>query len=136
LRADRRIPNEWYQELERPSGTPPNWVFGPVWSILYAMIAASIYLYMKKRTPEEGYGPLIILALHIIANLIWTPLFFRLHSIALALIDILILDVTLVILIVLFWRISRAASVLLWPYMLWVSFATYLNAAFFFLNRP
>ena len=128
--------NEWYQRLEKPFGTPPNWVFGPVWAVLYAMIAASIYLYMKKRTPEAGYGPLAILALHIIANLIWTLLFFRLNSIALALVDILILDVTLVVLIVLFWKTSRAASVLLWPYMLWVSFATYLNAAFLFLNRP
>jgi tryptophan-rich sensory protein len=128
--------NEWYQRLEKPFGTPPNGVFGPVWAVLYAMIAASIYLYMKKRTPEAGYGPLAILALHIIANLIWTLLFFRLNSIALALVDILILDVTLVVLIVLFWKTSRAASVLLWPYMLWVSFATYLNAAFLFLNRP
>ncbi|MHC5058222.1 MAG: TspO/MBR family protein [Planctomycetota bacterium] len=128
--------NEWYRGLKKPFGTPPNWVFGPVWTILYAMIAASIYLYVKKRTPEAGYGPLAILALHIVTNLIWTSLFFGLRSMALALVDILVLDVTLVVLIVLFWRTSRAASILLWPYMLWVSFATYLNAAFLLLNRP
>ena len=127
--------NEWYESLERPLGTPPNWVFGPVWTVLYAMIVASIYIFLKNRRDDSGYGLIAILVLHIVANLAWTGLFFRLHSPALALVDILVLDATLVLIIVLFWKISRPASILLWPYLCWVLFATYLNAAFLFLNR-
>jgi len=127
--------NDWYQELARPFGTPPNWVFGPVWTTLYVMIAVSIAIYLRNRPVHAGHSVTALLIVHIVSNLIWTPLFFRLQSIALALVDIVILDITLVFLIVAFWKVSKPASILLWPYMLWVTYATYLNVAFLILNR-
>ena len=77
----------------------------------------------------------IILIVHLVANFSWTPLFFGAQNPLLALLDIIVLDVTLVVLIVLFWKASTIAAVLLIPYLCWVSFATYLNAGFYWLNR-
>ena len=127
--------NNWYQNLERPALTPPNWVFGPVWTVLYIMIAASIFLFVKNHKSENGMGIYFLIAIHLITNFIWTPLFFRLQSPGLALIDIAILDFSLVLIIYFFWQEHRTASVLLWPYLLWVLFATYLNVGFYTLNR-
>ncbi|MEI6810116.1 MAG: TspO/MBR family protein [bacterium] len=126
--------NPWYATLNRPALTPPDWIFGPVWTVLYVMIALSVFLYY--RTPVRSYVWLTtgVLVLHLISNFIWTPLFFRLHSPTAALADILFLDMTLVILIFSFWMTSRPAAILLLPYLAWVSFATYLNYGFYKLN--
>lgn len=132
---DWGIMNAWYAELTRPPLTPPNWVFGPVWTVLYIMILCSIILYYRSATRQQLPLTTIILIVHIITNFSWTFLFFRLQSPLLALLDIIVLDVTLVALLVLLWKVSMAASVLLMPYMLWVSFATYLNAGFYVLNK-
>jgi benzodiazapine receptor len=127
--------NDWYEGLQRPPLTPPNWVFGPVWTVLYIMIAISIFLFVKNYKTGTGFGIYSLLALHLIANLSWTGLFFRVQSPGLALIDIVILDVTLMLMIYYFWQTNRIASILLWPYLLWVLFATYLNFSFYILNR-
>ncbi len=127
--------NDWYESLQRPALTPPNWVFGPVWTVLYIMIALSIFLIVKNQRAGSGLGIYILIALHLMTNFSWTPLFFRLQSPGLALIDILILDVTLALMIYYFWQTNRVASFLLWPYLLWVLFATYLNFSFYILNR-
>ena len=126
---------EWYQSLNRPLLTPPSWVFGPVWAVLYAMIAAAIYVFVRSRTSGSGYGVYVVLGVHLAANFAWTAIFFRLHSPGWALIDILVLDATLICLVFSFWRAARLSSVLLWPYLAWVLFATYLNAGFYLLNR-
>ena len=127
--------NAWYAELARPPLTPPNWLFGPAWTILYIMIAVSIIVYYKSPEKEQVLLTTLILAVHLIANFSWTPLFFGAQNPLLALLDIIVLDVTLVVLIFLFWKASISAAVLLIPYLCWVSFATYLNAGFFWLNR-
>jgi tryptophan-rich sensory protein len=127
--------NAWYAELTRPPLSPPNWVFGPVWTILYIMIAVSIIVYYQASGKEHVPLTTGILIIHIIANFSWTPLFFGLQNPLLALIDILILDVTLVMLVYWFWQASTVAGVLLVPYLCWVSFATYLNAGLYWLNR-
>ena len=127
--------NTWYQELTRPYLTPPNWVFGPAWTILYIMIAISIIVYYQASGKQYAALTTVILIVHIVANFSWTPLFFQLQSPLLALLDILVLDVTLLVLMYLFWQASTFAAVLLIPYLLWVSFATYLNAGFYWLNR-
>ena len=127
--------NDWYENLQRPALTPPNWVFGPVWTVLYIMIAVSIFLFVKNHKTGSGFGIYFLIALHLIANVSWTALFFRLKSPGLALVDILLLDVSLILMIYWFWQTSRMASALLWPYLLWVLFATYLNVAFYVLNR-
>ena len=127
--------NEWYEGLNRPRLTPPDWVFGPAWTILYVMIAISIFLFLRKYKSENGYGIYILLALHLISNISWTSLFFGLKSPGLALIDILFLDISLFFIVWFFWQIHRTASILLWPYLGWVLFATYLNASFYVLNK-
>jgi translocator protein len=127
--------NTWYQELTKPYLTPPNWVFGPAWTILYIMIAVSILLYYQSSGKQYAALTTVILIVHIIANFAWAPLFFQFQSPGLALIDILVLDVTLLALIYLFWQSSTLAAVLLIPYLMWVSFATYLNVGLYWLNR-
>ncbi|MBU1106837.1 MAG: tryptophan-rich sensory protein [Candidatus Riflebacteria bacterium] len=83
--------SDWYESLQRPALTPPNWVFGPVWTILYIMIAVSIFLFVKNHKTETGIGIYLLIALHLISNVSWTVIFFRLQSPGLALIDIVIL---------------------------------------------
>ena len=127
--------NTWYGTLQRPRLTPPDWLFGPVWTILYVMIAVSIFLFIRKYKSENGYGIYALIVLHLIFNFAWTGIFFGLKAPGLALIDILLLDISLVLMIRYFWQTDVVSSILLWPYLIWVLFATYLNAAFYILNR-
>ena len=127
--------NNWYAELNRPPLTPPSWVFGPTWSVLYCMIAAAIILYVKQTRQTPPYATYTLIGLHLVTNFAWTPLFFGIQRPGWALVDIILLDLTLGVLIYLFWQASKITSILLWPYMIWVLFATYLNAGFFWLNR-
>lgn len=126
--------NDWYQTLRKPPLTPPSWLFGPAWTVLYLMIALSLFFFFRADRASVRAIIYILLGLHIIANIVWTPLFFGLRSMPLALVDILILDATLIYLIVQFWQVSKVSSLLLVPYLLWVTFATYLNAGFLVLN--
>ena len=126
--------NDWYRTLQRPPLTPPDWVFGPAWTVLYALIGISVFLYI--RAPKAGI-PLpvyLLLAVHLAANFVWTYLFFGLRAPLVALADIVVLDLTLVWLILAFRAASGLAAGLLLPYLLWVSFATYLNFMFWKLN--
>ena len=127
--------NSWYDTLQRPKLTPPDWVFGPVWTVLYVMIAVSIFLFIRKYKSENGYGIYALIVLHLIFNFSWTGIFFGLKAPGLALIDILLLDISLVFMIRYFWQADVVSSILLWPYLIWVLFATYLNASFYILNR-
>jgi benzodiazapine receptor len=127
--------NTWYTTLQRPRLTPPDWVFGPVWTVLYVMIAVSIFLFIRKYKIENGYGIYVLIVLHLIFNFSWTGIFFGLKAPGLALIDIILLDISLVFMIRYFWQADVVSSILLWPYLIWVLFATYLNASFYILNR-
>jgi len=126
--------NNWYASLNRPPLTPPGWIFSPVWTILYIMIAIAIILYY--RTPAKPHVRLItsVLVVHLATNFSWTWLFFGQQTPGLAFIDIVILDLTLVLLICAFWKTRQLAGALLLPYLGWVLFATYLNAGFYWLN--
>lgn len=134
--------NTWYTQLNRPPLTPPDAIFGPVWTVLYAMIILSWTLFVITTLQERRRGntPLpyriyAVMAGHAVCNLAWTPLFFGLRSPGLALIDILLLDASLIVLIAGFWPRNRPAALLLLPYLIWVLFATYLNLGFWWLNR-
>lgn len=100
------------------------------------MIAVSLILYIKQTRHHLVYWAIAVIILHLITNLSWTGIFFGLQRPGCALLDILLLDVTLVILVIHFWQTARLSSILLWPYLAWVLFATYLNAGFYFLNKP
>ena len=127
--------NEWYETLQRPKFTPPDWVFGPVWTILYIMIAISLFLFLRKYKSENGYGIYVLIVLLLVSNISWTSIFFGLKSPGLALIDILFLDISLLLMVLFFWRTYNISSILLWPYLIWALFATYLNASFYVLNK-
>ena len=124
----------WYSTLNRPPLTPPSWVFSPVWTVLYITIAISIILYYRSSPKPHIRVTSTVLVVHLMANFVWTYLFFGLHSPAMALADIVLLDISLVALIIWFWKSSVLAGKLLIPYLAWVLFATYLNYGFYMLN--
>jgi tryptophan-rich sensory protein len=126
----------WYADLSRPSFTPPDWTFGVVWPILYVMMGISAFLIwnvgLDKRQTKVAIRLFII---QLVLNGLWTPIFFGLHLIALALVEIVLLWVAILLTLLAFWRISKLSAFLLIPYILWVSFAVVLNAALWYLNR-
>lgn len=124
-------PDAWFAALHKPAFNPPAWVFGPVWSLLYIMMAVAAWRIYRV----EGFGLAIGLWLaQLLVNAIWSPLFFAMHRIDLALIDIVLLDVLVIATIAVFFRRDRIAGWLMLPYLGWISFATALNAAFWQLN--
>jgi len=126
--------NGWYQYLMKPSFTPPAWLFGPVWTILYLMIGYSAYRVYKNRTLSEIKVPVIIFMIQLVLNAAWTLVFFKLQSISGGLIVILFLWLSILALIQSFAKESKVAAMLLIPYLLWVSFAAVLNFSIWRLN--
>ena len=122
----------WYATLNLPTFNPPNWLFGPVWTALYALMGTAAYLVWRQR--ESGRTALRIYWTQLAVNAVWTSLFFGLHSPALALADILLLLVLIIGTMIAFARVSRTAAILLLPYLAWVIFAAYLNYAIWALN--
>jgi tryptophan-rich sensory protein len=122
-------PDGWYAGLAKPSFNPPNWLFAPVWSVLYVMIAIA-----GARTYERGGRGVGLWFAQLALNFAWTPAFFVLHRPALALAVIVALFCVIVLFIVERWRADRVAALLFLPYAAWVAFATALNAAIVTLN--
>jgi tryptophan-rich sensory protein len=126
----------WYGTLVRPPGTPPNWVFGPVWTTLYAMMGLSgAMLWQHGFQDPKARWALILFITQMALNLSWTPVFFGLHQTGPALVVIVVLWVAILATILALLPISRPAALLLIPYLAWVSYATYLNAGYVWLNR-
>jgi len=121
----------WYQNLEKPPGTPPSWVFGPVWSALYLMMgwAAGRLIVRRARVTVAWFIGQFLL------NLAWTPVFFGARQVAPALAIIVVLWLALAVTIARAMKEDRVAAALLLPYLAWVSYATYLNAGIYWLNR-
>lgn len=125
----------WYSTLVRPPGTPPNWVFGPVWTTLYAMIGASFALIWHRSPQSLGFTKLsCVFYFQLLLNLLWTPVFFGAQNPEAALIVIIALWVAIILSVKEFKTVSPLAAFLLLPYLLWVSYATYLNAGYAYLN--
>ena len=131
--ASRSAP-EFYGALTQPSWAPPSGVFGPVWTLLYIAMAVSAWLVWRKRGWAGARGALGVFVLQLGVNALWSWLFFAWHQGGWALADILVLLVLIVVTIVMFARISKAAAWLLAPYLAWVSFATVLNYSVWRLN--
>ncbi|MCL5090423.1 MAG: tryptophan-rich sensory protein [Patescibacteria group bacterium] len=125
----------WYQTLTKPSFSPPNWVFGPAWTILYFLMGVAAYLVWIKGLEKKAVKTaLSFFIAQLVFNFFWSILFFGLHSPMLGLIDISILWILILITIIKFYKISKTASYLLIPYLFWVTFATILNLSIFLLN--
>ena len=127
-------PDDWYRSLNRPSYAPPNWVFGPVWTILYLMIAVSGWLVWSAQSERSKRPAMIVFAIQLALNAVWSALFFGLHSPGWALFEICLLWAAILSTMVSFSSHSRLAARLLLPYFGWVSFAAFLNYGFWSLN--
>lgn len=124
----------WYIHLQKPSFNPPNWVFAPVWTILYLLMGISLFLII--RTPKTAYRnqSLQFFVAQFILNICWSFIFFNQHQIGLALLNIMLMWVFILLTIIWFLRQNAVAGWLLIPYLFWVSFATILNAAILRMN--
>lgn len=126
---------EWYRELVKPALNPPGWVFGPVWTALYLLMGIALYLVWSRYSVPGATLAVGVFAVQLLLNALWTPAFFGAESPLLGLVVIVPLLALIALTVGLFWRISIVAGILLIPYLAWVSFATYLNAAIWWLNR-
>lgn len=125
----------WYAKLEKPPGVPPNWIFGPVWTLLYTMLGVAIALVWHRAEPgEEKKRAVIWFFLQMVLNVKWTPVFFTLHWLGVALGIIVVLLIAIIFTIRQFRRVDKTAAMLLIPYLVWVCYATYLNAGYWWLN--
>ena len=128
------IPN-WYAGLAKPALNPPGWIFAPVWTALYALMGIAAFLVWKKGLEKkEVKAALATFSVQLFLNAMWSILFFGLHDPFFALVDIVFLWIAILWTIIAFYKISRAAAYLLLPYLLWVTFAAYLNYSIWYLN--
>jgi tryptophan-rich sensory protein len=136
LATAKAIPT-WYVGLAKPSFNPPSWLFGPAWTVLYLLMAVAAWLVWKQGIGAAGVKlALAAFLVQLILNALWSVFFFGLRSPLTGLVDIVVLWLAILATIVLFFRVSVPAGVLLLPYIAWVSFAAVLNAAILRLNRP
>ena len=125
----------WYASLNQPSFNPPNWVFGPVWTMLYIILGFSLFLIWKLPSGKERNQAIIVFMVQLIFNFCWSFFFFYFKMIGLALLDIVVLWIMIVAMLVRFYKLKPVAAYINIPFLLWVTFATALNIAYFFLNR-
>jgi translocator protein len=125
----------WYQTLNKPFFNPPNWLFAPVWTLLYLMIGVSLYLVIttkaKKDLKKKTY---LIFSIQLFLNLLWSFLFFQNQAIFLAFICIIFLLISIIINLLFAYKISKPSGLLLIPYLIWVGFASLLNLSIWILN--
>jgi len=126
--------NTWYAGLQKPPWTPPGWVFGPVWSILYLSMAVAAWLVWRKEGFSGARLPLSLFGVQLVLNAAWSGLFFALRSPGAALVEILLLWCAILATTVAFWGRSRPAAWLMAPYLAWVTFAVGLNFSIWRLN--
>lgn len=127
--------NTWYDTLQKPFFTPPDWLFAPVWTFLYIIMGISLFFVWKegieKKIVRRG---IVIFAIQLLLNLLWSIIFFGMRSIIGGAFEISILWILILTNIIIFFRISKIAGYLLIPYFLWISFASILNFSLYFLN--
>ncbi|HPS83733.1 MAG TPA: tryptophan-rich sensory protein, partial [Bacteroidales bacterium] len=113
----------WFESLNKPSFNPPGWIFGPVWTLLYILMGLSFFhIWIKPRIKERTVAKIIYIV-QLLLNFAWSFLFFYYHDIALALIDIIVLDIVVVIMLLKFYQLKPTAAYLNIPYLLWILFA-------------
>lgn len=127
--------DSWYATLVKPALNPPNWIFAPVWTVLYACMAVAAWrVYGKLKTNRQVYADLLVYGFHLAVNTLWSIVFFSLHNPALSLAVIAVLWGLILYLTARFYRTDRIAGYLFLPYLAWVSFASYLNLMIVLLN--
>ncbi len=129
----RAIP-EWYATLNQPSFNPPNWIFGPVWTVLYLLMGISLFLVWQTPPGQQRTIALVAFLIQLMLNFGWSFLFFYFKQIGLALAEIIVLWLAIIVMIVLFYRVRPLSAWINIPYFLWVTFASILTASYFRLN--
>jgi translocator protein len=125
----------WYATLQKPSFSPPNWIFGPVWISLYILMGISIYLIWQEiEENKKARESMRLFWIHLFFNASWSIIFFGLQNPGLAFVNIIIIWLLIIVLMIKFWKINKWSTYLLIPYLLWVSFATLLNFSIWQLN--
>lgn len=125
--------SSWYSNLIKPSFNPPNYLFGPVWTLLYLMMASAAFLVWSQNSKKRKTA-LSLYFIQLILNGLWSWIFFKFHMIGIALIEIILLWILIIITIIAFWKVKKEAAYLMIPYLLWVSFAAILNTSLWRLN--
>ena len=134
--ATSRGVEAWYPTLVKPSFNPPSWIFGPVWTALYILMGVAAFLVWRKGLATKGVkAALLLFAVQLALNGLWSILFFGLRSPGWALVEIGLLGLAIVGTLIAFWRLTTAAGWLVVPYLAWVSFAAVLNGSIWMLNR-
>ncbi len=134
LIGSRFRPDAWYEGLIKPFLKPPDWIFGPVWTVLYSIMGISAWLVWLQRRNVRVQLALVLFGIQLLFNGLWTFLFFGLRNPGLAFVDILILWFAIACTLIVFLQKNRTAGLLLIPYLSWVSFAVYLNFELWRLN--
>lgn len=124
----------WYPQLDKPSWTPPNWVFGPVWTLLYALMGIAAWLVWRQKESSQRTVGLTLHGVQLALNLLWSVIFFGFQSPGVAAIEIVVLWAAIIATTKCYWSVSRAASWLMVPYIVWVTFAMALNISIWRLN--
>ncbi len=127
-------PDDWYAELRKPEWNPPAWIFGPVWTALYLMMAVAAWLVWREGGWARRCRPLLIFLVQLGLNAAWSPLFFGWHRPGLAFVDIVLLWLAIIATLIAFRPVNRTAAWLLVPYLVWVTFAAVLNFRLWRLN--
>ena len=125
----------WYETLDKPTWNPPNWVFAPVWTTLYGLMGTAVWLVWRGGVWNEVKSAVVLFTVQLVLNGLWSILFFGLQNPGGALIEIVALWLAIVATTILFFRRSMIAGGLMMPYLLWVSFASFLNFTIWNLNR-
>lgn len=124
----------WYPTLNKPFFNPPNYLFGPVWTLLYSLMGISLYLILQApKSPIKSIA-ILFFAIQLVLNFCWSFLFFKYHLLGFALIEIVALWIVILWMILAFKKINKKAGNLQWPYLVWVAYATILNASLWWLN--
>ncbi len=124
----------WYTTISKPEWNPPSWIFGPVWITLYTLMGIAAYMVWQQREVPNAKLALWIYGVHLVFNALWSILFFGLKNPGLAFAEIIVLLVLIVITTLLFWKINPLAGGLMIPYIVWVSFAAFLNYTIWQIN--
>jgi tryptophan-rich sensory protein len=125
------LPGPWYDALAKPPFNPPNWVFGPAWTVLYLLVAVAGWRIWDRA---RGSGAMLAWWVQLALNFAWSPVFFTLQSVGGALVVVVLMLAAIIAFMVLAWTRDRLAALLFVPYAAWVSFATVLNASIWWLN--
>ncbi len=124
----------WYAQLNKPPFSPPNWLFGPVWTAIYLLMGVSLFLVLEKKIKKQTDSLVVLFLVQLFLNFLWSVIFFGLHLPLAAFLEIILLWLSILLLIINSWKLSKLSAWFLIPYLCWVSFASILNLAVVILN--